>query len=76
MHAPGMIVPYRNPRGLVRQRSASPDFSRREVIREEAGGAKKVQVVESDTLQTRARLWRRDEEISELKDLVRKKINP
>jgi len=70
-----MVVASAYPRGVVRRRPSSPDLSVREVVREEAGAVKKVQLVECNTMRTKDRLLRRDEEISALKELVRKKFD-
>ena len=61
-------------RGIVRRRTRSPtpETATREVVREESGTAKKVQVVERDTMETKQRLRKRDKKIFDLSAVVRK----
>ena len=56
--------------GVVRPRTQTPEPDTREVVREEAGTVKKVQVVERDTMQTNKRIVKRDHAIQSLSTLV------
>jgi hypothetical protein len=57
-------------RGVVRPRTQTPEPDTREVVREEAGTVKKVQVIERDTMQTNQRIIKRDHMIQSLSTLV------
>jgi len=57
-------------RGVVRPRTQTPEPDTREVVREEAGTVKKVQVIERDTMQTNQRIIKRDHTIQSLSTLV------
>jgi len=52
------------------RRSRSPEAATREVVREECGAEKKVQIVECESMEIKQRISRRDEKILELTNMV------